>query len=414
MKARATYKHTIFACCFANFFQATGSVFPILMLTLRGLYGLSYTQYGILVSINFLTQISFDVLFSKPVDRYGFRRFAVWAPVVSGLGILLFAASPLLFPGREFVGFCIGIFVFGGAAGLQELLLSPILDALPLPADQKAKKMSLLHSFFAWGQIFAVLLTTLLLAWLGGGAWQGILLIWAVFPLVGAALFSVVPLPPRVAAGSEMTLRQLFQSRVFRLALVAIVLGGSAEVTMSQWASAFIEQGLALPKLVGDTLGVCGFALMLALGRTAYGIWGDRISVHRVMVLGSAGAAVLYVAAALVPVPALGLVACGLTGLCVSILWPGSVIVAARHLPLAGASMFALLSASGDTGASVSSLLVGTVTDGVIASGAGFLGATGEQAGIRAGLLIAAVFPLLSTVVNLRLKKAAELEPPPA
>ena len=45
------------------------------------------------------------------------------------------------------------------------------------------------------------------------------------------------------------------------------MLGGAAEVTMAQWASAFLEKGLQLPKLAGDVWGVCFFSLMLALGR---------------------------------------------------------------------------------------------------------------------------------------------------
>ena len=163
----ARYRSTLWACCFANFFQAVGSCFAILYVPLRGLYGLSFTDFGILVSLNFITQVASDVLFSKPVEKYGFRPFAVAAPLVSAAGLGLFAAAPLLFPQRPFAGFCAGMFLFAAAGGLQELLLSPILDALPIPEERKARSMSMLHSFFAWGQIFVVLATTGLLSLVG-------------------------------------------------------------------------------------------------------------------------------------------------------------------------------------------------------------------------------------------------------
>jgi MFS family permease len=408
MNEKFNYRHTMAACYFVNFFQAIGCVIPILLIPIRDLYGLSYTQFGVLVTVNFFTQLSSDVLFSKPVERFGFRPFAVGAPIVSCLGLVFFAASPVLLPGREFAGFCIGVFFFAASAGLQELLLSPIFDALPLPKEAKARNMSFLHSFFAWGQIFVILVTTGLVAILGKARWQTIVFGWALVPLAGAVLFALVPLWARVKAGSEMKIRSLFKNRIFLWTVAAIITGGAAEVTMSQWASAFIERGLALPKIIGDTLGVCVFSLTLALGRTLYAFFGGKISIHKMMIAGSAGAAFLYLCAALSPFPVIGLIACALTGFCVSLLWPGSVIIAAKHLPTAGASMFALLSASGDLGASMASFGAGRVADTVGALP--LLGLSGEQAGLRTALLFAALFPLLSVLVNLVLKRLAGTE----
>ena len=265
----ARYRSTLWACCFANFFQAVGSCFAILYVPLRGLYGLSFTDFGILVSLNFITQVASDVLFSKPVEKYGFRPFAVAAPLVSAAGLGLFAAAPILFPRRPFAGFCAGMFLFAAAGGLQELLLSPILDALPIPEERKARSMSMLHSFFAWGQIFVVLATTGLLAVWGAARWQWIVLLWAAPPVAGAALFCRVPLARKNGGAPPLPLRALARKGVFYALLAAIVLGGAAEVTMAQWASAFLEKGLRLPKLAGDVWGVCFFSLMLALGRSA-------------------------------------------------------------------------------------------------------------------------------------------------
>lgn len=393
------------ACCFVNFFQAVGCIIPILFIPIKDLYGITYTQFGILVTLNFFTQLASDLLFSKAVDRFGFRPFAVGAPVVSVLGLLLFALAPVFFPGREFTGFCAGIVLFAASAGLQELILSPILDSLPIPAKEKARSMSLLHSFFAWGQIFVVLITSFLVERLGRAQWQLIVIGWGLIPLAGAILFMLVPLWPRVKAGGEMRVRALFRDRVFLWSTAAIITGGAAEVTMAQWASAFIERGLALPKLLGDILGVCFYSLTLALGRTLYGIFGEKLSIHRLMIAGSAGAAFLYLFAALSPFPALGLAACGLTGFCVSLLWPGSVIAAAKHLPLAGASMFALLSASGDLGASSASFLAGRIADTV--KFFPFLKLEGEQAGLHGALFFSAIFPLLSVLINIVLSRLA-------
>ncbi|MFQ7726075.1 MAG: MFS transporter [Ruthenibacterium lactatiformans] len=189
----ARYRSTLWACCLQIFFRLWQLLCHSVR-ALRGLYGLSFTDFGILVSLNFIMQVASDVLFSKPVEKYGFRPFAVAAPLVSAAGLGLFAAAPILFPQRPFAGFCAGMFLFAAAGGLQELLLSPILDALPIPEERKARSMSMLHSFFAWGQIFVVLATTGLLAVWGAARWQWIVLLWAAPPVAGAVLFCRVPL----------------------------------------------------------------------------------------------------------------------------------------------------------------------------------------------------------------------------
>lgn len=408
-----TYQHTVYACYFANFFQAIGCVFPILLVPLRTLYGLSYTQFGILVSLNFMTQVTFDVAFSKPVDWYGFRRFAVLAPLLSSTGLMIFALTPILFPGHLFGGFSLGIMIFAGAAGLQELLLSPIVDALPMEETQRGKNMSMLHSFYAWGQIFVILVTTGILALSGMAKWQGILMGWAVIPLISSFFFRHVPLEQRVDKKDAMRTRDLLRSQVFWIAVAAIVFGGSSEVAMGQWMSAFLERGFDIPKAIGDTLGMCSFALMLALGRTAYGLFGDKISIHKVMLAGSFLAALLYLSAALTTQPLLGLLSCALTGLCVSMLWPGSIIATSRNFPLAGASMFALLSAAGDVGASAGAYAVGRTADYVTAQNLDtFMGKTlsPEQVGLHIGMLLAALFPILCFGVNILLTRHSHHE----
>ncbi len=406
MRNKLTYKHTMLACFYSNFFQGVGSVFPIIFTPLRSFYGLTYTQLGVLVTVNFITQVSAGLLFSKPVDKAGFRPFAVAAPTVSAIGLLLFSAAPFLWKENVFAGFCLGIFIYAAGGGLEELLLSPILDALPQPKENKARSMSLLHSFFAWGQIFIVLVSTGILALAGAEIWIYVVAGWAIVKVGGSVFFAMVPMYARVPAGKEMPMRSLFKSPVFILSLCTIIFGAASEVTMAQWASAFIERGLALPKLLGDMLGVCGFAFFLALGRTMYGIKGRRVSIHTLMIWGSAGAVVSYFIAGVSSSAVVGLAACGLTGLFTSLLWPGSVIVSGRHLPLAGASMYALLSVFGDLGAAGGSFITGRIADTV--QKLPFLESVGEQAGLRAGILFASLFAVGSLLSNIFLRKAAE------
>lgn len=370
---------------------------------------MTYTQFAVLLTINFITQVVSDVCFSKPVEKYGFRMFAVGAPILSSAGMFLFAGSPMVFPNNPFPGFCAGMFLFAASAGLQELLLSPILDALPISESEKAKSMSMLHSCFAWGQIVCVLITTLFVFWVDAVYWQVIACFWGIIPLVNVFLFARVPMYEKVSAGKAMKVRELMKSKLFLLILAAIITGGSGEVVMAQWASAFIERGMDLPKILGDMIGVCGFSFLLAVGRTAYGLWGEKCSIHKVMILGAAGGTVCYLVAATSSHPYIGIAACVLTGICVSLLWPGSIVIAAREFPMAGAAMFALLSAGGDVGASAGSFLIGRVADRIASWGTaqdlGFSGMTPEQIGLRVGLMMAAGFPALCAWLNWMIQK---------
>lgn len=126
------YKSTVTACYIGNFTQAIViNVTPILFIPLRKQYGLSYTDFGLLVVINFVSQVLADVLFSKAVDRHGFRLYVLDAHVLCVIGFLLFAASPILFPNHILAGFVVATIIFSASGGLLELLLSPIIDMLP-------------------------------------------------------------------------------------------------------------------------------------------------------------------------------------------------------------------------------------------------------------------------------------------
>jgi fucose permease len=402
MENTASYKSTVLACYIGNFVQAiVVNLTPIIFIPLREQYGFSYSQFGLLILINFITQVIADVSFSKAVDKYGFRPFAVAAHILCVIGFGLFVLTPKIFVNREFWGFLMATVVFSGAGGLLELLLSPIIDAIP--TEEKAKAMAMLHSFYAWGQVTVVVVTTLCL--FAGVHWSVIVAGWMVVPLVNIFLFAKVPLARKHHESPIMKIRQLLVNPIFIIAFFAIISGGAAEVTMAQWTSSFMQKGLDLPKIIGDMLGVCGFAVMLGVGRLAYGIWGEKVNLNKVLIYGSMLAMFCYLMVAISPYHWLSIVACAVTGICVSLLWPGTLVIAANKLPLAGASMFALLAAGGDIGASVGPWLTGVVTDFSMNLTPKILGISPEQFGLRAGMLLAAFYPMFSMVFHFMMRR---------
>ena len=399
MKTRANYSMTKYTCYLSSVLMAVAANFPpLLFLFLRQTYGFSFAAMGALVSVNFVTQVTTDVVFSKLVDRYGYRPFIVGGEIVSALGFLVFASTPWLFAGSEYIGLVIGTILFSVGSGLQELLLSPILDALP--TENKEKEMSLLHSCYAWGQILAVTLSTILLMVLGNEKWPFILMGWTVLPITCAILFMKAPMYLRVSADKAMKIRELIRMPLFITAFFAIACGGAAEVTICQWTSSFMEGALNMPKVWGDILGMSGFALMMGMGRLLHGLYAERIDLHKLLIVGSAAATVMYIVAALTDVGLLAVLACCLIGLGVSMLWPGTLSLAAGMLPLAGASMFALLAAGGDFGCAIGPWFAGLVTDWTAAN-VQIAGLAAQQVGLRAGILSGALFPLGACVLHI-------------
>ena len=395
---KISYKSTVYACYIGNFVQATViNLTPILFIPLREQFGLSYEQLGFLILINFLTQVACDIGFSTLVDRYGFRPFITTAHLLTVIGFAVFAFSPYLFPASPYTGFVIGTIIFSGSGGLLELLLSPIVNAIP--SDEKAAAMSVLHSFYAWGQVTVVLVTTLFLFLFGEINWQVIMLLWTLPAVFNFYLFLKAPLAPAIPEEHRQGMRQLILKPFFIVSFLAIMLGGAAEVSISQWSSAFMEKGVNLPKVVGDIAGMSMFAVMLGLGRLLYGIYGKRIQVNRVMMAGSLLAAGCYLVVALSPNAVLSLAACALCGFAVSLLWPGTLVIAAERFPLAGAWLFAILAAGGDIGASLGPWLISLVTEqgprwAPVAGLTAGLGLSAEQLGLRLGMLAGVLCPI--------------------
>lgn len=375
-----TYKTTIAACFLGYIVQAIVNNFiPLLFITLQDTYQIPLGRITLLVTINFGIQLLVDMLASLFMDRIGYRASGVIAHVCSAAGLILLTILPGLMD--PFAGILLSIMVYAIGGGVIEVLVSPVMESCP--TDNKEKAMSLLHSFYCWGHVGVVLISTAFFAVAGIGNWRALALAWAVIPLVNAYIFARTPIAPLIAEGEKgMSLTELFASKAFWILMLMMVCSGASEQAVSQWSSAFAEQGLQLSKMVGDLVGPMTFAVMMGLSRAFYGRYGDRIDLERFMT----GSAVLCVCAylliSLAPWPALSIVGCALCGLTVGIMWPGTFSRAAVVLRRGGTAMFALLALAGDLGCSGGPTVVGFVS-----------GLAGDN--MKIGILAAIAFPLV-------------------
>ena len=394
-------RHLKYACYSTNVtMSVVGNLSPLLFLTFRSLYGISYSKLGLLVLINFVTQLGIDLVFSFFSHRFNIPKTVKAIPVIAVAGFGLYALLPVLFPQYAYLGLALGTVIFSAASGLAEVLISPVIAALP--ADDPDREMSKLHSVYAWGVVGVVIFSTLFLLLAGHESWPWLTLILMSVPALSAILFAGSEIPhmdtPEKATGAL----KLLKNKGLWLCVLAIFLGGSAECTMAQWCSGYIEQALGIPKVWGDLFGVALFSVMLGTGRTLYAKIGKNIG--KVLTFGAVGATVCFFVAAVTGVPAVGLIACAFTGFCTSMLWPGNLVVASSRFPQGGVCIYAMMAAGGDLGASIGPQLVGVITDGVLAAPAAVeiaakLQMTTEQLGMKAGMLCGMLFPLVAIFV---------------
>ncbi len=398
------YKRTLRASNLAGFIQSyTMNLSPFLFVPLMLLYGLSYTQIGSLVLINFVAQFVADLYFGWPVNKYGYRPFCIASQLAIVVGLALFACAPWIAPDHTFLVFAFATVIFSAAAGLLEVLLSPITKTIP--ADNSEANFMIMHSAFAGGIFAAALVTTLLLRLLGNDLWQVVVLLWALPPLYTTFLFLRSPLPAIIPAVQRMRVARLLHSPVFIVAFFAIFFGAATELLIVQWGSSYLERGLGLSKTVGDVLGLCWFAAMLALARLLYAKKGARLNMNLLMIWGSVACVVLYTLVALAPSAWLVLLAFGVIGFCSSMLWTGTIIVAADRLPNTGALIFALLAGGGDLGVGAIGQMLGWLSDFFGARAPA--GRNAEQFGLQAAMGVAIAVPLLSLVLQFALKRLA-------
>lgn len=388
------------ACYTTNLtMSVVGHVSSVLFITFHTLYGVSYSLLGLLVLINFTTQLAIDLIFSFFSHKFNIPLTVKLTPVIGAAGLILYACSPIFFPRSVYTGLVLGTLVFSASSGLAEVLISPVIAAIP--AKDPDREMSKLHSIYAWGVVGVILISTLFLLLFPKTYWPVLPVLFASVPLLSAVLFVGTEIPPMDTPERASGALDLCRNRTLWLCVASIFLGGATECTMAQWSSGYLEQALHIPKLWGDIFGVALFALMLGTGRTLYAKMGKHI--EHILLAGFGSAIVCYVVCALTPSPLPGLIACALTGFCTSMLWPGNLVVAAKHFPSGGVFIYAMMAAGGDLGASVGPQLVGVVTDLSIdtpwlAAMAQNLGFSPEQFGLKLGMMLIALFPVCGMI----------------
>ena len=389
------YRKTKRACYFSYF--SMSSVFclpPLLFVTFHETYGISYTLLGTLVLTNFCTQLGVDLIFTVFSKKFNIPRVIKIMPLLTCLGLLVYATVPTLWPEHAYLGFLMGTVIFSVAAGLSEVLLSPLIAAIP--SEHPERDMSLLHSLYAFGVLAVVAVSTLALRLIGHENWMYLTYFWAALPVITSVMFCLSPFPDMQGHGEAGGKK----GRGLALFVVCILFGSWAENTMNSWISGFMEQALHIDKTLGDILGAAMFAVLLGLVRIWYSRYGKNI--NTVLLIGMLGATVCYLVAGLSTSTLPAFIACVAAGLFTGILWPGTLISMEERLPGMGVAAYALMAAGGDMGASFGPQLLGAVADRVSAAGgdmAAALGMTPDQLGLKTAMLLTAVFPLLGAVV---------------
>lgn len=384
------YKKTLFACYLGFITQAiTANYAPLLFLTFKNTYSITLDKIALIPMIFFLTQLLTDLAAVKFVDKIGYRSCVVASQILSGVGLVLMAFLPELLP-VPFVGIIVSVILYAIGSGLIEVLISPIVEACPF--ENKEGVMSLLHSFYCWGAVGVILGSTVFFTIFGIEHWRILTLIWALLPLFNAFNFISCPIERLVEDGEGMRVSQLLRLPLFWLLMLLMICSGASEISMAQWASAFTEAALGVPKIIGDLAGPCMFAVFMGLARTFHGKVSEKFDLTKMMLMCGILCLICYLMVSLATVPVIGLIGCALCGLSVSIMWPGTLSISAQKCPTGGTAMFAFLALGGDLGGSIGPSIVGICSN--LANG-----------NLKMGLFVATIFPVLLILGVFILKK---------
>ena len=389
MKTRRNYQKTLIACYLGFITQAIAANFaPLLFLTFHKSFGIPLGKVALVSTAFYFTQLIVDVICAKFVDTIGYRVCAVASEVTSAVGLIGLAVLPSILP-DPFIGIIISVIIYAVGSGLIEVLGSPIVEACPF--EHKEAVMSLLHSFYCWGSVGVILLSTAFFAVFGVDHWRWLSCIWALVPLYNIYNFASCPIEPLVEDGKGMTIGSLFRTPIFFMGIILMVCAGASEMSMAQWASAFVESALGLSKTIGDLAGPCLFAVTMGISRVIYGKYGDRIELTGYMLGSGALCLACYVLAALSHNSVLSLAGCILCGFSVGIMWPGTISILSKRLPGGGTAMFALLAMAGDLGGAFGPGIVGFATQL-------------KNDDLKIGMLTACVFPIVLIAVIIGIK----------
>lgn len=388
---KTNYQKTITACFIGYIVQAIVNNFiPLLFVMFQNNYQITLSKITALISVNFIIQLIVDMLSAEFINKVGYRAAVIFAHICSALGLILLTVLPELTP-DAFIGIIIAVTVYAIGGGLIEVIISPIVEACP--TDNKEKTMSLLHSFYCWGHMGVVLISTAFFALFGINNWKILALIWSLVPVVNIILFSNAPIYSLHEEGEcGIGVKQLFSLKIFWILMLMMLCAGASEQAVSQWASAFAEQGLGVSKTIGDLTGPTAFAMMMGLSRLIYGKCGHKIDLDRFIKYSCILCLISYLCISLIHVPIIGLVGCALCGFSVGILWPGTYSKASALINNGGTLMFAMLALAGDLGCSSGPALTGIVS-GVFDNN------------LRTGIFAASIFPILLLIGLIQLKK---------
>ena len=375
------YNKTIYACFVGYIVQAIINNFaPILFLTFQNSYGISLKSISLLITINFCTQLLIDFPSSKIVDKIGARATVLIAHFTSAAGLILLSFLPDILP-NPYWGLVISIILYAIGSGVIEVIISPLVEACP--TKSKEGSMSLLHSFYCWGHVGVILLSTLFFTIFGIKNWRILSILWAVIPLVNGVFFIRIPLPSLQPEGEKgLSVCQLFKSKIFWIFFLMMLCSGASEQGVIQWASAFAEKALGMSKSVGDLAGPLSFAVLMGISRVFFAKFSDKIRLDHYMIGSATLCIISYVLTSLSKNPVFSFVGLALCGLSVGIMWPGTFSLGAANIKRGGTAMFALLALAGDLGCSAGPALVGLISD-----------AAGSN--LKIGILFATIFPLL-------------------
>ena len=387
------YQKTMIACYLGFITQAiTANFAPLLFLTFHRTYQISLGKIAFISTAFFFTQLLIDLFCAKYVDKIGYRKSVVASEILSAAGLIGLAFLPSLLP-DPYVGILISVIIYAMGSGLIEVLVSPIVEACPF--DNKDSVMSLLHSFYCWGSVGVILLSTIFFAIFGIENWRILSCIWALITLCNTFNFISCPIESLTEEGEGFSIRQLFHIPIFWIALILMVCAGASEISMAQWASAYVESALGISKNIGDIIGPCLFAIMMGISRFFYGKYGEKLDLMKFMIASGILCLICYLLAALAPLPFLNLVGCSLCGFSVGIMWPGTISIASKKIPLGGTAMFAFLAMAGDLGGAVGPGIVGLVTQAA-------------NDNLKIGVLAGCVFPAVLVLSVLLLKRKRE------
>ncbi len=378
---KQNYQKTMYACFIGYIVQAIVNNFvPLLFVTFQNTYDIPLSKITFLITINFVIQLFVDMLSAGFIDKIGYRASVIIAHICAAVGLILLAFLPELMS-DSYIGILISVFFYAIGGGLIEVLISPIIEACP--TDNKEKAMSLLHSFYCWGHMGVVLLSTLFFAVFGIADWRILTVIWALIPIANMVLFATAPIYPLVEEGGEgLKLMDLFKNKVFWLMMLMMLCAGASEQSVSQWASTFAEKGLGVSKTVGDLAGPMAFAMLMGTSRLIYGKYGERFELDKFMKYSCILCIISYLCIVFVPSSVVGLIGCAVCGFSVGIMWPGTFSKASAAIKGGGTAMFAMLALAGDMGCSGGPTLVGLISS-----------AFGNN--LKMGILFAIIFPVL-------------------